>query len=415
MRLSRKTAPVILILAVFLVLAATPSRAAFVDEKIDKLVEEGDKFIHEKKYSEALDKYKEAMELNPAKPVPHYKIGVAYFFLKDLDQAVAQFKEAIKINPDYVKAMNNLGQVLELQGKKEEALALYKKAVEKKPKYLKARYNLCVLLVRQKKFDQAQTEAQELLKISPDYHKAYYLLGIIQEYKGQYRHAEEMYLKCLSMSADYPPAAQGMKRMKERIAAESANRGEEGKARKVVEFRTPDGFRFISVQDLMTGARLITLNNEMRQVLQVVKFPNTRILGDKDFKELVGGERKEFKEFLQDMKITALEITGEGEFPSSEAKEPGVKKEAGTDPEGEDLEPADEPAGDETESAASAKTRNYYRVKCIQDGYDREGIMIEFRFTHESPPLLFISIAPPGELNLKAAREFYESLRPPKS
>jgi len=92
----------ILITFLLVVINAGPARCAFVDEKIEQLVKEGDTLIGEKKYQDALKKYQEASEMNPEKAIPHYKIGVAYYFLKDNEKAVEAYKKAIKLDPKYV-------------------------------------------------------------------------------------------------------------------------------------------------------------------------------------------------------------------------------------------------------------------------------------------------------------------------
>ena len=99
--------------------------AGYVEDKINEYVTKGDALVLEKKYTEALEEYKKASEMNREKSVPHYKMGVAYYFLNNDEQAEICYKEAIKLDPSYSKAMNNLALVYEKMGRAKEALQLY--------------------------------------------------------------------------------------------------------------------------------------------------------------------------------------------------------------------------------------------------------------------------------------------------
>lgn len=378
---------------------------AYTDEKIGEYVRKGDNLILEKKYKEALEEYKKALEMNEEKPVPHYKMGLAYYFLKDYDRAVLHYKRALKLDPDYVKAMNNLALIYEKQDNDAEALMLYKKAVELKPKYLKARYNLGALLITMKKLDEAEEQARKIIKISPNYYKAFFLLGLIHEHRKEYRKAEELYLKSLSLNAKFRDAVNGMKRVRENIASTSGYQKEIKKAQRVVSFEVPPEYRFMEISDILSGGRIIRVRYEDDQDIFIVRLKDPEIIANRDTETLMNNIDSGFKKVLGDLKITALEVLGMGVFRQ---KEKSGEKTGKDDPEKDDSD-------ENTKESKFEKTRKYAKIKCLFKGLDSEGVIVVFRPAEDMDSMLFISLAPPDKFSLRAARKFYDEIGPPEN
>jgi tetratricopeptide (TPR) repeat protein len=72
-------------------------------------------------YKEAIDAYKQAIELHPELPQPHNNLGLTYAALDRLAEAVAEFNQAVQLRPDYAEAHFNLGVAYLQSGKKHEA------------------------------------------------------------------------------------------------------------------------------------------------------------------------------------------------------------------------------------------------------------------------------------------------------
>ena len=444
-----KLAIIISILTAFLLgIIASPARAAFVDDKIAELLKEGDSLIRDGKYDEALKKYQEASDMNEEKADPHYKIGVAYYFLKDYKKAVESYKKAIRINPKYVKALNNLALIYDKQGEDTEAVIMYKKALDLKPDYKKARYNLGALLIRLEKLEEAEEQANKLVEMDPEYYKAYYLLGLIQEYREKYHRAEDMYLKALSINANFDRAVKGMKRVKEQMEKSSAYKKELEKARTIVNFKMLPEYRFLNVEEILSGSRVISLKYGDDQDIYIVKLPDSHILGDKSLEELLQDEKNEdFKNLLRDMKITAVELTGAGRFKKPETTEKTKEKtedkknDSGViviekeEKKTEDKSKKDEVKNEEKKTGENSgkdenkeagmekpvevkpytKTLEYVQIKCVHIGSDREGVMVVFKPAADMDRMLFVSLAPLDKFSLSAARAFYNHIKAPKN
>ncbi|MCE1247955.1 MAG: tetratricopeptide repeat protein [Firmicutes bacterium] len=367
--------------------------AAFVDDKINELVTKGDALVLEKKYSEALEEYKKASEMNREKAVPHYKMGVAYYFLNQMDKAEASYKEAIKLDPGYAKAMNNLALVYEKLGRVQEALPLYKKALEVKPDYTFAMFNQAALLIKLERLDEAEKCANKLNVTAPRDSGAFYLLGLIYEYREQFQKSEEYYLKSLALSADNPDAAKGIKRVKTHLDRLTAVRTGLENARTIVSFKLLPDYDFAGISETVIGARIINIKYNDEQDIFLVKFKGPGVLGGKSLKELLEEPDNSLKTFLKDMKFSAFEFGASADFSSGRA----ISDESSKGPE------------------KYNKSTRYYNFKCLQNGKDVDGIMMVFRTAADSEPILLISTAPTGKFSVPAAEAFYRHIEPPVS
>ncbi|MCD4783640.1 MAG: tetratricopeptide repeat protein [Candidatus Eremiobacteraeota bacterium] len=416
---------VALFLIIFFLANYSIAVGAYTDEKTGEYIRKGDNFILEKKYKEALEEYKKALEMNEEEPVPHYKMGLAYYFLSDYDKAVLHYKRALKLDPNYVKAMNNLALIYEKQDNDAESLMLYKKAVELKPRYLKARYNLGALLITMKKLDAAEEQARKIIEISPKYYKAFFLLGLIHEYRKEYRKSEGMYLKCLSLNARFRGAVNGMKRVRENIAATSGYQKELKKAQRVVHFEVPPGYRFVDISDVLSGGRIIRIRYEDDQDIFIVRLRDPEIIAKRDTETLMNNIDSGFSKVLGDMKISALEISGMGVFRQQEKdkkdkslkvkeKDESPEKKSGKDDSGKDDSGKDDSSQDAGKPKFE-KTRKYAKIKCLFKGIDSEGIIVVFRPSEKMDPMLFISLASPDKFSLRAARKLYDEIGQPEN
>ena len=107
---------IILILFVMMLSACGPN-----PEKSDQLVEEGQMLVYYAKYSEAIDKYNEAIKYNPDNFEAYYYRGNARVSLRLYKEAEEDYTKAIKINPQYADAFANRGQIKFYQGDKDGA------------------------------------------------------------------------------------------------------------------------------------------------------------------------------------------------------------------------------------------------------------------------------------------------------
>ena len=117
---------------------ADTSTEAF--SQADKLNDQG-WFCHTAgKYDQALELYRQALELCPDFPMVCNNKGLSNFRLGRFDDAKAAYEETIRLNPIFIKPYSNMGILYyELKHDEEEAAAWFRKALALDPNYQRAR------------------------------------------------------------------------------------------------------------------------------------------------------------------------------------------------------------------------------------------------------------------------------------
>lgn len=99
------------------------------------------------KYTQALDEFKKAIEINPDYADSYNKRGLVYYNQAQYELAIKDYNFAIQLNPKYTDAYNNRGIVYFELEKYDLAISDYSKAIELDPKYAKAYHNRGLIYV----------------------------------------------------------------------------------------------------------------------------------------------------------------------------------------------------------------------------------------------------------------------------
>src|SRR5437867_3639339 len=103
------------------------------------------------KLAEAIEHYRQALDINPEHASAHYNLGNVLAQQGMLAEASEHYQRALQIKPDYADAHNNWGMALAQQGKLAEAVEHFRRALEIKPDFAKAASNLGLALAQQGK------------------------------------------------------------------------------------------------------------------------------------------------------------------------------------------------------------------------------------------------------------------------
>lgn len=95
--------------------------------------EKGNNHLKNKEYSEALNCYNEAANLEPSNHIHFSNRSACYFNMSNYLKALEDAETSIKIKPDYIKGYQRKASALEKLDKSEEAIEVYKKALEQDP------------------------------------------------------------------------------------------------------------------------------------------------------------------------------------------------------------------------------------------------------------------------------------------
>ena len=143
-----------------------------------------------------LEKYKEAVRVNPQDGMGHYNLGEVYVELSRYSEALPSLKEAIRINPKHRSAYYQLGFALIQMGRDEDAiepletcLRLDPKSQATRKRLAEAHTNISVMHGKRKRYKESMHHIQEAINVVPDYGPAHLSMGICFTDLGRYQEA----------------------------------------------------------------------------------------------------------------------------------------------------------------------------------------------------------------------------------
>merc|ERR1711974_176884 len=93
----------------------------------------GNTLLRESKHDEAIEKYTEAINLNPYNAIYYANRAAAYTSLRRHDKAIEDCKKAVAVDPTYGKAYSRMGLAYFSLGRYHEAVHAYESAKKLDP------------------------------------------------------------------------------------------------------------------------------------------------------------------------------------------------------------------------------------------------------------------------------------------
>ncbi len=115
----------------------------------------GNEAYLQKNYSQAIDYFNQAIQLNPNLAVAYTKRGNVYYELGNLNQALQDYNKAIQLDPNYAGAYTNRGLVYYELGNLNQALQDHNKAIQLDPNLAAAYTNRGLVYVIKGDYPQA--------------------------------------------------------------------------------------------------------------------------------------------------------------------------------------------------------------------------------------------------------------------
>ena len=158
-------------------------RAAEVLNRLDSfhlppemLLSVGDLYGVMQDYDRAILNYRKALQLNPATPKAHYKIGAALIRLSRPADAVPELQAELKISPDDTDVQYNLAYALLRTSDKEHALKILRDIVAIQPQHPGAQYELGKTLIDDGNFEEGVQHLEVAARLDPDRDYIHYQL-----------------------------------------------------------------------------------------------------------------------------------------------------------------------------------------------------------------------------------------------
>ena len=131
---------------------------------------EGERYLKQGKYAEAVKFYEEKVKAKPDNPVLRNQMGFSYAKVGKYMEARREYEKAIELNKDYAEAYYNLGTLLMSRPflLLDDAIKQFDKAIELNPNYAKAYNNRGMTYTYLGDFEKARKDLETALKLSPD-------------------------------------------------------------------------------------------------------------------------------------------------------------------------------------------------------------------------------------------------------
>lgn len=163
------------------------------------LVDEADKLIDDRKWSEATDAYKLAIRVDPNYAPAHGGLGHAYLNAGNPEQALTAFKEQVRLAPNDAEAQFDLGYYYNFMGRHGEAFAPLVKATQLDPTFAEAFYGIGYAYLRGEDFNKSIGFLRSAIRLKPDYAEAHLGLGQVYAKQGKTELANEQLRKLNSL------------------------------------------------------------------------------------------------------------------------------------------------------------------------------------------------------------------------
>jgi len=186
------------------------------DEAALALFEEGNQLSEEEKYSEAVAKFEEFLQLNPAIFQVNLNIGNCYRQMKEYDKAIAAYqiildkvteeKGSFEGDEGASRALSSMGETYMLQGNLEKASEYLQQAMALFPDDETLAFNVGEIFFNQAETDKAIEYFKKSIEIKEDWPPPYRQMGYAYLNKGEYQLAIDSLKKFLECAPDDPQA-----------------------------------------------------------------------------------------------------------------------------------------------------------------------------------------------------------------
>ena len=150
---------------------------------VPDLIKQGVQLNDQQKYTEAIDRYNEALKIDPENTQANYELAFSLFLLGKGNDGITYVEKAIKGAGDNTNliaaAYDLLGSIYDQGKQPDKAIEAYKKGITANPKYQRLHFNLGIAYFRNKQFAEAEASAIEAIKLDPKHASSQRLYALV--------------------------------------------------------------------------------------------------------------------------------------------------------------------------------------------------------------------------------------------
>jgi tetratricopeptide (TPR) repeat protein len=162
---------------------------------------------------ESVEKFQQALKLNPNHLLSLVNLGNAYRAQKQWDDARTVLQHAVEIAPDDPEANYALGMVFAQTNDTANAYEHLQRALKSRPNYPEALNNLGILYLVTQRRDDAVASFEQCIRIAPAFDQAYLNLARVYALEGTRDKARSVLLDLLKRHPDHPQAKQMLQQL----------------------------------------------------------------------------------------------------------------------------------------------------------------------------------------------------------
>jgi len=148
-----------------------------------------------KDYSQAIERFKATLRLNPSMPLATFYLGLAQVQAGEVEDAIISFHSAVEQDPTNFRAAYNLGAAYTKLKRPQEAIQAFQRAIEILPEYAEPHEALGELYLYLQQPEKAVQELERAVAIAPGMRRAHYHLGRAYEVLGRTAEAERAFAR----------------------------------------------------------------------------------------------------------------------------------------------------------------------------------------------------------------------------
>jgi hypothetical protein len=151
---------------------------------LDSLVSIGIQYHDNGAYELAIEKYQEALEIDPKSPLVNYEIGMTYMYLEEYEKALMHCDVVLEQKELYIlETYITKGSCLDYLGQTKESIKLFKKALKKYGQHHLLYYNLGYDYYKIHEDDKAMESLEMAINLRPGHASSHLLLGYLMSDK----------------------------------------------------------------------------------------------------------------------------------------------------------------------------------------------------------------------------------------
>ena len=153
--------------------------------KIPELIQEGIQLHDNGDYDGAIQKYFQALQLDPESPLVNYEIAFSYYQKKEIEKAKQYLNKAlVKDSDSYLSAAVLYGSILDDTGNAKKAIKFYKKALKRYPDNYLLNYNIALTYYNGKEYQKAEEYLITAITDNVMHTSSHLMLGYIKNSQG---------------------------------------------------------------------------------------------------------------------------------------------------------------------------------------------------------------------------------------